>query len=62
MWANADTPEEVARARSLGASGVGLVRTEHMFREEGRPPFVQEMILAAPDAKRGDAAGPRSRT
>ncbi|MBV9580085.1 MAG: pyruvate, phosphate dikinase, partial [Chloroflexi bacterium] len=55
VWANADTPEEVARARSLGASGVGLVRTEHMFREEGRPPFVQEMILAAPDAKRGDA-------
>src|SRR5215471_13142746 len=55
VWANADTPEEVARARSLGASGVGLVRTEHMFREEGRPPFVQEMILAAPEAKRGDA-------
>jgi pyruvate,orthophosphate dikinase len=54
VWANADTPEEVARARSLGATGVGLVRTEHMFREEGRPPFVQEMILAAPDAKRGD--------
>jgi pyruvate,orthophosphate dikinase len=54
IWANADTPEEVARARSLGASGVGLVRTEHMFREEGRPPIVQEMILAAPDAKRGD--------
>jgi pyruvate,orthophosphate dikinase len=55
VWANADTPEEVSRARSLGATGVGLVRTEHMFREEGRPPFVQEMILAAPDAKRGDA-------
>lgn len=56
VWANADTPDEVARARSLGATGVGLVRTEHMFREEGRPPFVQEMILAAPDAKRGDPA------
>jgi pyruvate,orthophosphate dikinase len=55
VWANADTPDEVARARSLGAGGVGLVRTEHMFREEGRPPFVQEMILAAPEAKRGDA-------
>jgi pyruvate, orthophosphate dikinase len=54
VWANADTPEEVARARELGAGGVGLVRTEHMFREEGRPPFVQAMILAAPDAKRGD--------
>jgi pyruvate, orthophosphate dikinase len=55
VWANADTPEEGARARSLGATGIGLVRTEHMFREEGRPPFVQEMILAAPEAKRGDA-------
>ncbi|MGI9148293.1 MAG: pyruvate, phosphate dikinase, partial [Chloroflexota bacterium] len=55
VWANADTPDEVARARSLGATGVGLVRTEHMFREEGRPPIVQDMILAAPDAKRGDA-------
>src|SRR5579864_7567139 len=60
VWANADTPEEVARARSLGASGVGLVRTEHMFREEGRPPFVQEMILAAPDAKRGDTRARRA--
>jgi pyruvate,orthophosphate dikinase len=58
VWANADTPDEVARARSLGASGVGLVRTEHMFREEGRSPIVQEMILAAPEAKRGD---PRAR-
>jgi len=31
-----------------------------MFREEGRPPFVQEMILAAPDAKRGDATARKS--
>jgi pyruvate, orthophosphate dikinase len=53
--ANADTPAEAARARQLGAAGIGLCRTEHMFREEGRPPFVQAMILAAPDAKRGDA-------
>jgi pyruvate, orthophosphate dikinase len=60
VWANADTPEEVAQARSLGATGVGLVRTEHMFREEGRPPFVQEMILAAPEAKRGDEQARRT--
>jgi pyruvate,orthophosphate dikinase len=59
VWANADTPEEVSRARSLGARGVGLVRTEHMFREEGRPPFVQDMILAAPEAKRGDETARR---
>ena len=55
VWTNADTPEEAARARSFGASGIGLVRTEHMFREEGRSPIVQEMILAAPAAKRGDS-------
>src|SRR5919201_2547561 len=60
VWTNADTPEEVARARSLGATGVGLVRTEHMFREEGRPPYVQEMILAAPNAKRGEAEARRT--
>jgi pyruvate,orthophosphate dikinase len=60
VWANADTPDEVARARALGATGVGLVRTEHMFREEGRPPFVQEMILAAPEAKRGDVQARQS--
>ena len=55
VWTNADTPEDAARARSLGATGIGLVRTEHMFREEGRPPIVQEMILAAMAAKRGDS-------
>ncbi len=54
--ANADTPDEAARARELGAEGIGLCRTEHMFREEGRPPFVQAMILAAPEAKRGNTA------
>jgi pyruvate,orthophosphate dikinase len=54
--ANADTPGEAGRARELGATGIGLCRTEHMFREEGRPPHVQAMILAAPEAKRGDAA------
>ncbi|MDQ3809702.1 MAG: pyruvate, phosphate dikinase, partial [Chloroflexota bacterium] len=53
--ANADTPAEARRARELGATGIGLCRTEHMFREEGRPPHVQAMILAASDAKRGDA-------
>ena len=54
--ANADTPAEARRARDLGATGIGLCRTEHMFREEGRPPHVQAMILAAPEAKRDDAA------
>ena len=31
MWANADTPQDAAVARTNGAQGVGLVRTEHMF-------------------------------
>ena len=46
VWANADTPEECRVARELGAEGVGLARTEHMFREADRLPIVQEMILA----------------
>jgi pyruvate,orthophosphate dikinase len=43
---NADTPEEAAKAREFGAEGIGLCRTEHMFREEERVPIVQRMILA----------------
>ena len=46
VWANADTPEEAALAREYGAQGIGLCRTEHMFREGDRLPIVQEMILA----------------
>ena len=45
-WANADTPDEAALARQYGAEGIGLCRTEHMFREGDRLPIVQEMILA----------------
>ena len=45
-WGNADTPEEAVLARELGAEGIGLCRTEHMFREGDRLPIVQEMILA----------------
>ncbi len=44
--ANADTPEDAALARELGAHGVGLCRTEHMFMGHDRLPAVQEMILA----------------
>jgi len=43
--ANADNPEDAARAREFGAQGIGLCRTEHMFFGE-RLPVVQEMILA----------------
>jgi len=44
--ANADTPKDAAVARSLGAEGIGLVRTEHMFFEESRILAMRRMILA----------------
>jgi pyruvate,orthophosphate dikinase len=46
VWVNADTPEECRLARELGAEGVGLARTEHMFRQQDRLPIVQDMIMA----------------
>ena len=50
--ANADTPEDAARAREFGAEGIGLCRTEHMFFGEERLPVVQEMILAETEEER----------
>ena len=44
--ANADTGEDAAQARELGAEGIGLCRTEHMFLAPDRLPIVREMILA----------------
>ncbi len=44
--ANADTPEDAAKAREFGAEGIGLTRTEHMFMAQDRLPWVQKMILA----------------
>ncbi len=46
VWANADYPADARRARSYGAQGIGLCRTEHMFFEPERLPIVQRMILA----------------
>jgi len=46
VWANADYPKDAQRARSYGAKGIGLCRTEHMFFEQERLPIVQSMILA----------------
>jgi pyruvate,orthophosphate dikinase len=45
--ANADTPEDASRARELGAQGIGLCRTEHMFMAEDRQPKMRAMIMAA---------------
>jgi len=44
--ANADTPKDARVARQMGAEGIGLCRTEHMFFGEDRLPFVQKMIMA----------------
>ncbi len=43
---NADTPQDAKKARELGAEGIGLCRTEHMFFEEGRIAAFREMICA----------------
>jgi pyruvate,orthophosphate dikinase len=44
--ANADTPEDAAKAREFGAAGIGLCRTEHMFMAEDRQPKMRAMIMA----------------
>jgi pyruvate,orthophosphate dikinase len=49
---NADTPEDAAVARSFGAEGIGLCRTEHMFFEGDRIDHVRQMILGSLDYKR----------
>src|SRR5205814_2211837 len=50
--ANADNPEDSAKAREFGAQGIGLCRTEHMFFGEERLPVMQEMILASDEGGR----------
>src|SRR4051794_32190370 len=52
--ANADTPEDAARARRFGAQGIGLCRTEHMFLGERRQ-LVERLILADTDEDRDGA-------
>ncbi|MFC1567369.1 pyruvate, phosphate dikinase [Thermodesulfobacteriota bacterium] len=55
VWANADYPEDAKRARSYGAEGIGLCRTEHMFFEAVRLPFVQKMIMTNVPRERREA-------
>jgi pyruvate,orthophosphate dikinase len=52
VWTNADKPEEAAQARRYGAQGIGLCRTEHMFREGERLEIVRGAILVANAATR----------
>jgi len=53
--ANADTPEDAAKARVFKAEGIGLVRTEHMFFKDDRIPIVREMIMARDEQGRRKA-------
>jgi len=55
VYANADTPEDAKKARELGAEGIGLTRTEHMFMEQDRLPIVQKMIMADTKKRRTEA-------
>ncbi len=52
VWTNADYPKDARRARSYGAKGIGLCRTEHMFFETERLPIVQKMILSKTSEER----------
>ncbi len=55
VYANADTPEDAAKARNFGAEGIGLARTEHMFLGPERVKIVQRMIMADTPEERREA-------
>ena len=57
VMANADYPRDAERARTLGAEGIGLCRTEHMFFQTDRLPLVQELILANDPNVRAELLG-----
>jgi pyruvate,orthophosphate dikinase len=49
---NADNPEDAQKARELGAEGIGLCRTEHMFMQADRQPKMKAMIMAQTEGER----------
>ena len=55
VWANADTGEDAKRARSFGAKGIGLCRTEHMFMAADRLPVMQRLVVADGHEERAKA-------
>jgi pyruvate,orthophosphate dikinase len=58
VMANADTPADAAQALALGAEGIGLCRTEHMFLHPQRLPAVRQMLLNAAAAEEWRQAHP----
>ena len=59
VWTNADKPEEAEMARRYGAQGIGLCRTEHMFREGERLEIVRGAILVGDAWRRAPRRRPR---
>ncbi len=55
VWTNADNPEDAQRARTYGAEGIGLCRTEHMFFEARRLPHLHKMIMSDLPIERREA-------
>ncbi len=55
VYTNADTPRDAKQARTFGAEGIGLCRTEHMFFEESRIKAMREMIVAETTEEREKA-------
>ena len=58
VMANADTPIDAERSVAMGAEGIGLCRTEHMFLGPERVPVVQKMLINAPEAERWEVEHP----
>jgi pyruvate,orthophosphate dikinase len=61
VLANADTPADASQALELGAEGIGLCRTEHMFFQWDRLPHVRTMLTAARDVSEMERAVEESR-
>jgi pyruvate, orthophosphate dikinase len=55
IWTNADNPDDAQRARTYGAEGIGLCRTEHMFFEARRLPYLHKMIMSDLPIERREA-------
>jgi pyruvate,orthophosphate dikinase len=58
VLANADTPDDAAQAVAMGAEGIGLCRTEHMFLDPQRLPTVRQMLLNAQAAEEVASGAP----
>ena len=58
VWANADTPTDASQAIAMGAEGIGLCRTEHMFLDPRRLPAVRRVLLNAESAEQWRRANP----